>query len=146
MFPKPHCSNVYQFQISPGHSANVQFSNSKAIPSHCSLPLIGWWLHARALTLEPWPQEAVHSDQSPKGNHSGTSTAMILVIWRVLKSVLILCVWKITWAVSHHAVRKFKGVSLTLLTTVDGLMTAKTSSQLGTLATRGGTLRPVAPG
>ena len=138
---------VYKFQISPGHSAIVQFSNSKAFPSHCSLPLTACWLQRRPLTLEPWPQEAVHSDQSPKGNHSGTSTAMILVLCNtVLKSLLLFCVKKVTWAVHHRAVRKLKGVTVTLLISVDGFVTAETSPDLGTLATRGGTLRPVAPG
>ena len=31
-------------------------------------------LHARDLTLDPWPQEAVHWDHSPHGRHSCGST------------------------------------------------------------------------
>ena len=45
-----------------------------------------------------------------------------------------------TWTLSQRTVLELEGDSLTLLTAIDGLVTAKTSSHLGTLATGGGAL------
>ena len=42
-----------------------------------------------------------------------------------------------TWTLSHLAGLKLKGISLTLLTSVDRLVTARTCPDLGTLATGG---------
>jgi len=43
-----------------GHSAELHSSTSVPFPGHSSLPPNSGSLQARALNLNPWPQEAVH--------------------------------------------------------------------------------------
>ena len=45
--------------------------------------------------------------------------------------------FQITWTLSQRTVLELEGISLTLLTSVDRLVTARTCPDLGTLATGG---------
>ena len=59
----------------PGHSNNVQTPASVDSPKHCWLPPKSGSLQARALSQDPSPQEALHSDQGPHSCHSESTAA-----------------------------------------------------------------------
>ena len=54
----------------PGQAADWQSSDSKEFPEHPLEPSTACSLQERPLTLDPWPHEAVHSDQWPHASHS----------------------------------------------------------------------------
>ena len=60
----------------PWHSDIVQSSASVDFPGHCTSPPAGGSLQARALTLDPRPQEAVHWDQCPHSCQLAAVAAM----------------------------------------------------------------------
>ena len=125
----------------PGHSAVVQFLDSVALPKQVSLPPGTAWLQARALNSAPRPQEAVHWDQGPQSCQEVMPTASYE--WSKSKHIdWIPCV---TWTLRSEAIYSFCGISYTGVIASKSWLRTRSSSNFGSVATRGWTFRPLAP-
>ena len=78
---KHPCSNLGKLERKiPEHSKSMQYPASVELPGQVSLPPKVGSPQARALNLDPWPQDVVHWDHWLHSCHSAPTAELLLLL------------------------------------------------------------------